>query len=122
PTFATLAQTDAPVNIDGMSFKQALLNNETLGQQRTLYWEFHGQSGKQAVRMGKWKAVRLNVHEKGFHDDIELYNLKTDPGETENIASEHKDIVEEMKHIMANEHLYSDNFPFDFELEDQSLK
>ena len=100
-----------------ISMKDIFLENMETDNQRILYWEFHEQGGKQAVRKGNWKAVRLDVHEEGFHDDIELYNLMDDPSESDDIADNHPDIVEQMKTIMKQEHERSKNFPFRFEIE-----
>lgn len=115
PTLAAIGGGKIPENIDGKNLKDVFLKNETPEDERILYWEFHEQGGKQAVRKGKWKALRLNVHQKGFHDDIELYNLDMNPGETNNVAAEHPQIVEELDQIMKEEHIFSDNFPFRFE-------
>ena len=65
-----------------------------------LYWEFHEHGGKQAVRKGKWKAIRLGV-KKNPDGPLELYNLQTDLYEKNNIASRHQDIVHWMEQIMA---------------------
>lgn len=115
PTLAAIGGGKIPENIDGKNLKEVFLKNEKPEAERILYWEFHEQGGKQAVRKGKWKALRLNIHEKGFHDDIELYNLETDSGETNNIAAEHPQTVEELDKIMKEEHTFSDNFSFRFE-------
>ncbi len=82
-----------------------------------LYWEFHEQGGKQAVRYGNWKAVRLDVDEKGFHDGIELYNLEKDPFERTNIAKQESQIANKMKNLMLENHSSSDFFLFEFEKE-----
>ena len=76
-----------------------------------LYWEFHSQKGKQAVRQGKWKIVKLNCF---IPEDsvVELYNLENDPSEENNIAAEHPEKVEELLSIMAQEHVESEDFPF----------
>ena len=52
-----------------------------------LYWEFHEQGKKQAVRLGKYKGIRLNVA-KNPDGPIELYDLQADVGEQHNIAEE----------------------------------
>jgi arylsulfatase A-like enzyme len=119
PTLAGIAQANPPEAIDGISLADAFLHNDKLTNERSLYWEFHEQEGKQAVRQGQWKAVRLNVQEMGFHDDIELYNLEEDPAETNDLASDHPEIVDRMKTIMAESHQPSEAFPFKFEKEVQ---
>ena len=76
-----------------------------------LYWEFHAQGGKQAVRKGNWKAVRLNYYDKK-KTKVELYDLEEDPTETNDVATEFPEIVQEMINIMDEEHTDNDVFPF----------
>ena len=112
PTFAELAGAKAPTDIDGVSFVPTLMgrpNEQT--EQEYLYWEFHEQGGKQAVRMGKWKAVRLQV-KKNPDNPLELYDLETDIEEGSNIAAKHPDIVRWARQIMADAHVESEIFIF----------
>ncbi len=110
PTFAALANTQAPANIDGVSIVPELTGNEKQPQHPFLYWEFHEGGGRQAVRKGNWKAVRLNVT-KDSNAPLELYDLAKDPKETTNIASRHPEVVKEMEGIMKREHIESTIFP-----------
>ena len=75
------------------------------------YWEFNERGGKQAVRMGKWKGIRLNVR-KDPNSPIELYDLSKDIGEKNNIASKHPQIVEKIQVAMEESHVESPIFPF----------
>ncbi|MFC1518599.1 sulfatase-like hydrolase/transferase [Pseudomonadota bacterium] len=79
----------------------ALLNDAPVQMaERTLYWEFAKQVGDpnsgiigdtfQAVRKGKWKAVRY-----GFDAVIELYDITNDPGESNNLAKKHPELTQE---------------------------
>ena len=73
----------------------------TFGEHQ-IYWEYHGLwNGAQAVRMGRWKAVRL-----GGHDDpeapIELYDLEADPGESRDVAEEHPEVVARAREVMES--------------------
>jgi len=93
PTCAELAGFKPPEDIDGISMVPALLGKSKKQKKHEfLYWEFHEQGKKQAVRMGEWKGVRLNANKKP-NGPIELYNLKADIGEKNNIADKHPDIV-----------------------------
>jgi hypothetical protein len=47
---------------------------------------------------------------------VELYDLYEDPGETKNLAAEYPEILEEMMHIMLDQHEYSATYPFKFEV------
>lgn len=107
PTAAALADADKesmPKLLDGRSIVP-LLRNETPKDltERHLYWEFYEGPFAQAVRKGKWKAVRKG-HTEG---KTELYDLSTDLGELKDIASAHPQIVAEMEKIMAQEHVES---------------
>jgi arylsulfatase A len=110
PTFADISRAEIPVPIDGISFLPSLLGKKQKGHDY-LYWEFHEQGGKMAVRMGNWKAVKLNI-DKMPVGETELYDLSADIGETNNIASSRPDIVEKMEEIMKEEHTPSVDFPF----------
>ena len=100
PTVCEIAEIDPPPGIDGISYLPALM-----GQKQTehdyLYWEFHEQNGKQAVRKGNWKAVRLNVR-KDKDSPVQLYDLATDTGETNNVADQFPEIVRTMEEIMSS--------------------
>jgi arylsulfatase A-like enzyme len=117
PTFGAMAGAEIPEGLDGIDFSKVLKQGEKIGKDRLLYWEFHEQDGSQAVRKGKWKAVRLGVHEKGFHNDVELYDLSADPSESTNIASEFPEIQMEMIHLMDEQHVFSPIYPFKFQKE-----
>lgn len=95
PTACELAGIDAPVFTDGISIVPTL-RGEDQPKHDFLYWKFDGNNhDKEAVRAGSWKAVRPATGAA-----IELYDLKSDIGEQNNIADEHPDIVETMKTYM----------------------
>jgi len=91
PTLAELAGAKTPSGVDGVSMARAL-RGETQPGQNFLYWEFHERGFQQAVRMGRWKAVRLKTGEP-----LELYDLVADHTEQHNIARSHPEIVEKIE-------------------------
>jgi arylsulfatase A-like enzyme len=111
PTFADIVDVKAPENIDGISFLPTLLGKPGQKQHTSMYWEFHENNGRQAVRMGDWKLVRYNVSipEK---ETTELYNLKTDLGETTNVAEQNQQVVSQMLRIMEQSRVPSPIFNF----------
>jgi len=113
PTACDIAQIETPENIDGISFLAELLG-EKQDKHNYLYWEFHEQGGKQAVRLGDWKGIRLNMSNNP-EASIELYNLASDIGEQNNIANKNPEVVEKIVNIMKKEHVYSKEFPFEYE-------
>ena len=74
-----------------------------------LYWEFPGYGGQQAIRAGKWKAVRQSMA-KG-PSEVELYDLEADPSEKKNLAAEQPEVVKRLTAIMTKNHTPSDHFP-----------
>lgn len=100
PTFIAAAGGEIPENIDGISFLPTLANKKKQQKKHDyLYWEFYEGGGKQAVRKGDWKAVRLNARNNP-NAPIELYNLSSDLYEQRNIAAQYPKIVAEMRQIM----------------------
>jgi len=110
PTMCEIANIKPSENIDGISFLPAMLGKKQKPHEY-LYWEFHEQGGKQAVRMGKWKGVRLRVF-KNPNAPIELYNLDTDIGEETNIAGKHPEIIAKMNKIMKQARVHNNDWPF----------
>ena len=105
PTLAEIAGAAEPQGIDGISFVPALLGKPQK-EHKYLYWEFHEGSSKQAVRMGDFKAVR-----RAPSRAIELYNLKTDIGEANDIADKHPHIVAKALEIINTSRTDADLWP-----------
>lgn len=110
PTLAELAGLETPALTDGISFLPAVTGKGSQQQHAYLYWEFHEKGGRRAVRMGDWKAVQLDVR-KNPDGPVELYRLDTDPGEQNNLAEQHPDIVEKMRKLMQEAHRPNPSFP-----------
>jgi arylsulfatase A-like enzyme len=92
PTACELAGAEPPTAIDGISFVPTLLGKDQRAHDH-LFWKFG--NNKQAVRKGRWKAVKLGGK------PTELYDLEADIGEAADVASRHADVVAELQEIMA---------------------
>ena len=104
PTCCELIGKDPPQDIDGISMLPTLLGrDQQQSKHEYLYWEL---SGQQAIRMGKWKALRLKPSRK-----IELYDLDSDIAESKDLADEHPEIVAKMAEIFRTGRTESDVFP-----------
>jgi arylsulfatase A-like enzyme len=73
--------------------------------------EFPDYGGQQAVRLGKWKAVRSNLR-KDPKAAVELYDLAADPAESRDVAAGHADLVARITEVMRAERRPSPVFPF----------
>ena len=90
PTFAALAGADAPKNINGINILPLFMGENMDTDNRLLYWEFPGK--QRAARKGDWKVVSVK---KG--EPLELYNIREDMREYNNIADAHPNIVKEFE-------------------------
>ncbi len=100
PTAAELAQGSLPSNIDGVSIVPTLLGEGEQQRHEYLYWEHPGgdlERDYRAVRMDHWKAIRDG-------NDLRLYDLTADIGETQDVADANPDIAERMSAIMSEAH------------------
>lgn len=111
PTFAELIGAKSLKNTDGISILPTLFNKGKQKQHEFLYWEFHEDGGRQAVRMGKWKAIKENV-KKNADSPIALFDLTTDPKELNDVANQYPEIVKKMKTILVTSHIEHKDFPF----------
>ena len=105
PSFCDIAGVEIPPGIDGYSFVPTLLGNTTEQQKHDfLYWEFYEQGGKQAVRKGDWKYLKLNVRDPKKDIITELYDLSNDIGEQNNVVTQHPEVAREMEAILKASH------------------
>lgn len=122
PTFCDLAKTSTPKTTDGISILPELLGQNQPAHE-SLVWEYFGYNygwkpdserarnylQSQAVRMGDWKGVRSNIHQNP-NSSIELFDLSTDPGEQNNVATAHPEIVAQIQNILNKECVDSEYF------------
>ncbi|MBK95213.1 MAG: N-acetylgalactosamine-6-sulfatase [Planctomycetaceae bacterium] len=106
-TACDLAGVEAPANVDSVSMVPVLTGKH--GKQldhKYLYWEFYEQGSKQAVREGRWKAIRMPM----FTGPIQLFDLSNDLGEANNVAAEHPEVVKRMEAYMKQAHVPNKNW------------
>jgi len=111
PTACDVAGIAPPDNIDGISYLPALQGKQNQLEHEYLYWEFYERDGAKAVRKGNWKAVKNNMY-RDPSGAIELFDLKSDPGENTDVAAQNKEIADEMEILMEDASSPSPDFSF----------
>ena len=107
PTMSEIGRAKTPDKINGLSFAPTLFGKSKEQKQHDfLYWEFHEGGFQQAVRMGKWKAVRSKVG-KG----LELYDLTADISEKNDIAAQHPQVIERIETYLRTARTESPDWP-----------
>lgn len=114
-TFAEVIGIKKPSHNTGISFLPTLLNQKQK-KHEFLNWEFQLSGSfqelpdggfRQSVRLGDFKAVRYGINSK-----TEVYNLKEDESETNDIANLHPKIVEKAEQIFLSERSDTFGFPY----------
>jgi len=107
PTVAELVDAELPedVHTDGVSLVE-FLKGGSAPKREYFYWELHEKASIQAIRFGDWKAVR-----NGPDQPVELYNLKNDVGETNDLADEKPELVKKATSMMAEARIEDPNWP-----------
>jgi arylsulfatase A-like enzyme len=106
PTAAEMAGVTPPAGLDGLSVWPALQGLHQTNQHDFLYWEVHEDGSSQAVRMGTWKAVRL-----GPSQPLELYDLRTDRSETNNLAAAEPAVLQLLETRLQHARTQSTRWP-----------
>ncbi len=109
PTMGELAGFDAPEQIEGVCVLPAIMGEQHA--HGTMAWEFMMKEFRQAVRIGKWKAVRY-----GLTRQTELFDLDSNVAEANDVAAQHPEIVAEAERIFAEERAHDPDFPLDEQL------
>ena len=97
PTACELAGVTVPKDIDGISYRAAMLGLEGQRRHEYLYWQSgrQGRLSKIAIRQGDWKGVRI-----GANKPLELYNLATDIGEQKDVSAAEPAIVKRLDQLI----------------------
>ncbi|MGL4993035.1 MAG: arylsulfatase [Bacteroidales bacterium] len=111
PTFAEIAQVENTNTTDGISILPTLKGKKQSKKHEYLYWEFHEQGGKKAIRVGDWKLIALNVSNPN-KESLELYNLKKDIHEDVNLIDKEPKRAKRMRQLMESARVESEIFNF----------
>lgn len=80
---------------DGVNLLPVMTDDEVL-EDRALYWTWRHPINRWALRHGDWKIVKYGQGEPTGPESWELYNLKDDPAEANNLAEQQPEVLAEM--------------------------
>ncbi len=89
-------------HLDGQSLVSAMKSTPSAKlKKRFLAWHYphnhgSGHTPSDAIREGDWKLIHLSDK-----NEYELYNLKSDPSESKNLAGENPELVKELSQKLA---------------------
>lgn len=100
PTFAAItgATLDSSRIIDGKDLSPLMFKEKTAPIHNANLYFLGGRSKPDGIRMGDWKLMVKypELKNKKGNKGPWLYDLKTDVGETTNVATEHPEVVERL--------------------------
>ena len=102
-TAAELAGVQPPDNLDSDSLVPALhgqIEKDQWKRKGRLYWETYEGASAQAVRFGKWKAIRSPM----FTGELELYDLSNDFQEKRTYAVRRPDLARHATKLLDETH------------------
>jgi arylsulfatase A-like enzyme len=101
PTVIQLAGVEINHTVEGRSFLNTLLGNIEAEEERVVYFTrregglTYGGKAYHALRKGDWKLLQNSPYQP-----MELYNLKTDPKEENDLIKSEPEIYKEMNSIL----------------------
>jgi arylsulfatase A-like enzyme len=125
PTLAEVAGVEKLIQCNGISILP-LLKGKNQAQHKSLNWEFQLDGWyrkmpdggfRQSARIDNWKGVRY-----GTGSQTEIYDLSKDISETNNIASDHLEIVKQVNEIFERERSATEGFPYGGVIQDYKSK
>lgn len=100
PTLMELAHLDA-TGMDGRSLAPATRGAPIEGDTLVVDAQWPRRCAGRAVIQDDWKLVHIDQNYEGLRDATQLYDLKADPREQNDVASRHPDIVEQLRGALA---------------------
>lgn len=111
PTLCAIAGADAG-SPRGNDLSPVLFGKEdTLKDRNPMIWAGGAYGGQVAVRIGDMKIVRQSLFpSQKNRKNWEVYNIKTDPEEKNNLAASERELIEKAKAILDKEYIAPKDF------------
>ena len=101
PTLCKAAGVKIPKKLDGTDLTPALIK-KAFERSKPMIWEFHGYGGQLAVIDFPWKVVRQKAKSKK-PGKWQLYNIRKDPAESNDLAEQRPEIVNRLEGAFKND-------------------
>ncbi len=112
PTFASLSGAPLPPNkLDGHDISGLMFDAPAAKSPHEVFYHYNGANRLVAVRSGKWKLMFPQTYNSPIPGsgglpgknqrknlELSLFDLQADLGETTNLADQHPEVVERLKH------------------------
>ena len=107
PTACDIAGIKPTSKIDGISYLPMLINSKSIQKKHDyLYWEFNEKQGPiQALLKDDWKLIYF------VNNRYELYNLKKDQSEFNDVSKENPKVLKQLQAILAKARTDHPEFP-----------
>jgi arylsulfatase A-like enzyme len=101
PTLAELLGLPQPAGWDGASLARQLRGEAAPDWRRFAVYSHGLYSCQRVVRTARWQLTRT-YHPGAFPlDPVMLHDMEVDPYQTENLAAQHPEVVQELDHLLA---------------------
>jgi arylsulfatase A len=113
PTFAEITGSSQTPETDGESLLPTFRGSPQT-RRSPIYREFGSYGHQQALWEGPWKAIRtdmLDAAKRSEPPQTQLYNLESDPSESQDLAAQFPDLVRDLESKMAAARTPHPEFP-----------
>jgi arylsulfatase A-like enzyme len=109
-TVVELAGLPLPASFEGTSLAGLLRGDSSAALPEYVFMEsgYQLRSSQITIRHGRWKLIHVRSEEERAlmsGSEYELYDLDADPAESENLASQHPEILERLRQELNNWYL-----------------
>ena len=102
PTLCDAIGGGRPEGLDGESLWPMLSRGIDLVERKPMLWVFPEYTGQVAVRIGDFKVIRQGLKTKK-PKAWEVYNIRLDRSEQNNIAAQHEDLIRQATEVLEAE-------------------
>lgn len=102
PTLCDAAGITPPDALDGQSIWPALTGEAPPETRKPMLWVYPEYGGQVAIRLDDFKLVRQNLR-RPRPGAWQVYDLKTDPGESVDLAAEHAPLIARAEQLLSEQ-------------------